>query len=85
MERKPKVIDIEKKEKKYFGGGGFHRAAVTREGEGIDLTVYFSNIKPSQTHSWHSHEQDEVMYIIQGAGKYILEDSEIYYNAGNFV
>jgi len=25
------------------------------------------------------------MYIVQGAGKYILEDGEIHYKSGNFV
>ena len=85
MERKPKTIDIETKEKEYFEGGGFHRTAISKKGEGVDLTVHFSNIKPGQSHSWHSHEQDEVMYIIQGAGKYILEKGEIHYKAGDFV
>lgn len=83
--RRPKVIDITEKEKRYFEGGGFSRAAISKKEEGIDLSVHLGTIKPGQTHEWHSHEQDEVMYIMQGAGKYLLEDVEMHYKAGDFV
>jgi quercetin dioxygenase-like cupin family protein len=82
--RKPKVIDLEKKAKVYFPGGAYHRTVVSKEGEGIDISVNLARIEPGQTHEFHSHEQDEVVYILRGSGKYLLEDGEINYNAGDF-
>ncbi len=84
-ERRPKVIDISKKEKKMFEGGGYDQTAVSKRDEGADLTVHLGTISPGKTHDWHDHEQDEVMYIVRGSGKYLLKDGEMAYQAGNFV
>jgi len=85
VDRRPKVIDVSQKEKKYFEGGGYDRTAISKEGEGVDITVHLGTIPPGKTHEFHSHEQDEIMYIVQGSGKYIFEDGkEIHYKAGDF-
>ncbi len=82
--RRPKLIHVEAKEKVYFPGGAYHRTVVSREGEGMDISVNLARIEPGQTHEFHSHEQDEVVYILRGSGKYLLEDGEIRYKAGDF-
>ena len=84
-ERKAKVINIEEKEVAHFEGGATNRTAVSKKGEGIDVTVHLANIKPGSSHDWHDHEQDEAMYILKGAGRYLLEDGELRYKAGDFV
>lgn len=84
--RRPKVVDVSKKEKKYFEGGGYDQTAVSKAGEGVDITVHLGTIPPGKTHEPHSHEQDEVMYIVKGSGKYILEGGEeMHYKAGDFI
>ena len=84
--RKPKIIDVEKRPKRYFeGGGGFKRVVISKQEEGMDLTAYWATIEPGKAHDWHDHEQDEVAYIAQGWGKYFLEDGEIEYSSGDIV
>ena len=81
---KPIIIDIQNKPKKIFEGGGFDIIAFSKEVGTSNISVHLGNIKPGQTHEWHSHEQDEIMYFVQGAGKYLLKDGEMHYKAGNF-
>jgi len=84
--RKARIVDVESKPKNFFeGGGGFHRRVVTRKEDGIDLSVSVAIIEPGKAHDWHDHGQDEVAYIIQGAGKYFLKDGELEYKAGDIV
>ncbi len=66
-------------------GGAAHRPIVSRESAGTDLTVFRSQIRPGQSHDWHSHEQDEVIFVISGEGRYELEGGEIRYRAGEFI
>jgi quercetin dioxygenase-like cupin family protein len=83
--RIPKVIDVVSKDKEYITGGAYHFKVITKKEEGIDLNINYSVIPHGKTHDWHSHEQDEAMYIIQGEGKYLLENGELNYKNGDFV
>ena len=83
--RRAKIVDVEKKTKNYFEGGGYKRRVITKREEGIDISCSLATIEPGKAHDWHDHKQDEVVYIIQGAGKYFLPDEEIEYKAGDVV
>jgi quercetin dioxygenase-like cupin family protein len=84
-QRVPGTINPENMPFEMFEGGGHHRAMISQNMQGMDVTVYHACIKPGQSHDWHSHEVDEAMYIIAGKGKYELEEGEFHYKASDFV
>ena len=84
-ERKPRVIDVSDREKTILGEGSYEQTALCQRDDGVNLTVHLGVIRGGSSHNWHDHEQDEVMYIVQGTGKYLLKDREMAYKAGDFV
>lgn len=83
--RKARLIRPEERESEGMAGGASHRAIVSKAEDGTDLTVYYSRIQPGQTHDWHHHEEDEVIFCVSGTGRYDLEDGEIAYGPGEFI
>ena len=84
-ERKARLIRPDERDSEGMAGGAGHKAIVSKEGEGTDLTVYYSLIQPGQTHDWHHHEEDEVIFCVSGTGRYDLDDGEINYGPGQFI
>ena len=84
-DRKARLIDPTKLDSEGVAGGATHKGIISKEADGIDLNVYYSRIQPGQTHDWHHHEEDEVIFCISGSGRYDLDDGEIVYGSGQFI
>ncbi len=84
-ERRARLIRPEEIPSEGMAGGASHRPIISRANEGTDLTVYYSRIQPGQTHDWHHHEEDEVIFCVSGTGRYDLDDGEIAYGPGQFI
>ncbi len=84
-QRRARLIRPEEMPSEGMAGGATHRPIVTRAADGTNLTVYYSRIQPGQTHDWHHHEEDEVIFVVSGQGRYDLEDGSIPYRAGQFI
>ncbi|MDA0998965.1 MAG: cupin domain-containing protein [bacterium] len=82
---KARIIRPDEIPSEEIAGGARHRGILTQARDGTGVTVYKSHIRPGKSHDWHSHEVDEVMYIISGEGRYELEGGELRYKAGEFV
>jgi quercetin dioxygenase-like cupin family protein len=42
-------------------------------------------MKPGETHDWHDHQEDEVIYVIDGEGRYELKERTIEYKKDDFI
>jgi len=64
-------------------GGGWVKRIVTKEKTGIDLTFSKGFAKPGCGHAMHSHDQDEVMFCLEGGGTMTIEGmGDVDYKAG---
>ncbi|MEE9275843.1 MAG: cupin domain-containing protein [bacterium] len=84
-ELRARLIRPEEVPSEGIDGGASHRPIVSREETGIDMTVFHARFRPGESHDWHAHEEDEVIYVVSGEGRYELEDGEIRYRAGEFI
>ena len=84
-ERRARLIVPDNLPSEGMAGGASHKSIVTKGKDGTDVTVYYSLIKPGQTHAWHHHEEDEVIFVVQGEGRYDIEGGAIPYKAGQFI
>lgn len=77
------VLSLDETPKEDLEGGGYVQRIVTKEKTGIDLTFSKGFAKPGCGHGKHKHEQDEVMFCLQGAGTMEIEgQGDVPYTAG---
>ncbi|MBI2131483.1 MAG: cupin domain-containing protein [Candidatus Tectomicrobia bacterium] len=84
-QRRARLIRPEELPSEGMAGGATHKTIVSKGNDGTDVTVYYSLVKPGQTHDWHHHEEDEVIYVVQGEGRYDIEGGSIPYRKGQFI
>lgn len=77
------VLSLENTPREDLEGGGWVKRIVTKEKTGIDLTFSKGFAKPGCGHDMHSHDQDEVMFCLEGGGTMTIENhGDIEYTAG---
>jgi quercetin dioxygenase-like cupin family protein len=85
MERKPIRIDLSKAKHKIISGGAEAWRIMSREGYGMNLDTWHTRFSPGDRHEWHEHNEDELIYIIKGKGRYEIEGGAIEFQAGDYI
>lgn len=71
--------------RKTLAGGARAWRVTSREDHGWNVDAWLTVFRPGETHEWHAHEEDELIYVVEGEGRYELEDRSIEFRAGDCV
>lgn len=85
MKRRPIRIDLSSAKHKTLEGGAEAWRVMSCEGYGMNLDAWHTRFSPGHSHDWHEHDQDELIYIIKGSGRYEIEDGSIEFRAGDYI
>ena len=83
--RKACRIDLEKAKHKVLRGGAEAWRVSPREEHGWNIDAWLTRFRPGETHDWHDHKEDELIYIVEGEGRYELEGGAIEFKAGDCI
>ncbi len=79
------LIDLENVYRKVLDGGAEAFRVSSNADHGVDMTIWWTRMKPGETHDWHDHQEDEVIYVIDGEGRYELKERTIEYKKDDFI
>lgn len=64
--------------------GVTRREVISKRKQNAGLTIVAADVEGA--HDWHAHDtSDEVVYVIEGRGRYTFRDAEVTYEAGDFI
>ena len=84
-DREACLIRPENQKHKVLDGGAQAWRMTSQEDHGWNVDAWLTVFRPGETHEWHDHEEDELIYIIEGEGRYELEDRSIEFRGGDCI
>ena len=84
-DREACLIRPETQKHKVLDGGAHAWRMTSQEDHGWNVDAWLTVFRPGETHEWHDHEEDELIYIIEGEGRYELEDKSIEFRGGDCI
>ena len=82
-EKKVTVIKKDEAPRERLEGGGEVQYLLNLARTGIDLTLCTGRLEPGAGHHWHTHKEDEIVYVLEGEGTMSFQDREdIRYKTG---
>lgn len=85
MKRTPTRIDLAAAKHKTLDGGAEAWRVMSRAGHGMNLDAWHTRFSPGHSHDWHEHDQDELIYIIKGSGRYEIEGGAVEFRTGDYI
>ena len=85
MKRRPIRIDLAAAKHKTLEGGAQAWRVMSQEGHGMNLDAWHTRFSPGHSHDWHEHDQDELIYIIKGNGRYEIEGGAVVFQSGDYI